>query len=96
MTCHRAVKTEQPAIARLAQMPRDETLAPQQRVFRTPDFVVFSHARHLVAGCQTCHGAIAADDKVEKRVTLNMKFCVDCHRVRSATIACNVCHELNQ
>ena len=98
MTCHRAVKAEAQAIARLAQMPKDEVVVPQTRIYRVPDFVFFSHALHTSAGtaCETCHGTVAAEDKVEKRVTLNMKFCVDCHKVRSATIACNACHELNQ
>jgi hypothetical protein len=31
-----------------------------------------------------------------KEVTVNMKFCVDCHKEQSATIECNSCHELNQ
>jgi hypothetical protein len=98
MVCHRAVKADAAAISRLAAMPQDRKLAPASRVYRMPDFVFFSHARHLKANaaCTTCHGAVAEKDVVTREVTLNMKFCVDCHKEKSATIACNACHELNQ
>jgi hypothetical protein len=39
---------------------------------------------------------VTAKDLVAKEVTLNMKFCVDCHKAKSATVDCNACHELNQ
>jgi hypothetical protein len=98
MVCHRAVKADTPEISRLAAMPQDRKLAPASRVYRVPDFVFFSHARHGQAGtaCTNCHGAVADKDIVEREVTHTMKFCVDCHREKSATLACNACHELNQ
>jgi hypothetical protein len=98
MVCHRAVKTGSADVAKLAAMPQDRKLAPETRVYRVPDFVFFSHARHgnAAAGCDTCHGAVMEKDIVEREVTLNMKFCVDCHKTKGATIVCNACHELNQ
>jgi hypothetical protein len=98
MICHRAVKADSPAILRLAAMPRDEKLTPAVRVYKLPDFVFFSHGRHAKAGtaCETCHGPVMEKDIVEREVTPNMKFCVDCHKVKSATVTCNACHELNQ
>ena len=98
MVCHRAVKADSPEIAKLAAAPQDQRLTPAARVYRVPDFVFFSHAKHSKAGagCETCHGAVAETDAVEPEITLNMKFCVDCHKAKSATIACNACHELNQ
>jgi hypothetical protein len=98
MVCHRAVKAGSPDIARLAAMEQGQKLTPAARAYRVPDFVFFSHARHGKAGtsCQTCHGAVMEKDVVEREVTLNMQFCVDCHKAKSATIACNACHELNQ
>ena len=96
MVCHRAVKAESPEILQLAAMPPDRKLAPAARVYRVPDFVFFSHARHGKIGCAGCHPGVMEKNKVEREVTLNMKFCVDCHKVSFATIACNACHELNQ
>jgi hypothetical protein len=98
MICHRAVLQDSPDVKKLAALPKDQTIVPAARVYRVPDFVVFSHARHLKAavGCDTCHGQVMAKDVIAKEVTLNMKFCVDCHKVKSATVDCNACHELNQ
>jgi hypothetical protein len=98
MICHRAVLKDSPAVARIAALPKDEKVVPASRIYRIPDFVFFSHARHVKAGvrCDTCHGQVVAKDVIAKEVTLNMKFCVDCHKAKSATVVCNSCHELNQ
>jgi hypothetical protein len=99
MSCHRTVKPDWPAIQKLAAMPGDARIAPALPVYRVADFVFFSHGIHVEKArvpCEVCHGQAAARDKIVKEVTLDMKFCVDCHRAKSATIACNACHELNQ
>jgi hypothetical protein len=98
MTCHQAVKKDSPEIAKLALLGKSEKVAPPAPVYQVPDFVFFSHARHgkAAVSCDTCHGTVTAKDTVEREVNLKMKFCVDCHKANSATIACNACHELNQ
>jgi formate-dependent nitrite reductase cytochrome c552 subunit len=68
------------------------------RVYKLPDFVVFSHAAHGKAGidCATCHGPVARRAVLQKEVSTSMRTCVDCHRLRKASIDCSRCHELGQ
>ena len=98
MTCHRTIKSDSPDIQRLAALPAGRKPFPSQRVYTLPDYVFFSHARHRRAevDCRTCHGDVLAGSVVTKQVSTSMKACVDCHKVRRATIACNACHELSQ
>jgi hypothetical protein len=98
MVCHRAVKQDSPEIRALAALPKDARIAPADPVYKLPDFVFFSHARHGAAKveCQSCHGDIWQQDQIKAAVAIKMRFCVDCHRARKASVACNICHELNQ
>ncbi len=52
------------------------------KVHNLPDFVTFSHERHVNAGvdCQRCHGEVASMRKVEQAKSLSMGWCVNCHR----------------
>lgn len=78
------------------QMP--EQAIPSRRVYKLPDFVFFSHARHIAAKteCATCHGDVKTQDRIEIHRSTRMAACVDCHKERQAATACNVCHELGQ
>ena len=98
LACHAAVKKDSPLIQRLAAYPKEEKPVPWVRVYRVPDFVFFSHARHLSAKieCAACHGPVHQRDVLEKEVPTSMKACMDCHRVRGVSLACNLCHELGQ
>lgn len=66
------------------------------RVYKLPDFVVFSHARHAKTSCTECHGPVATRDVLAKEVSTSMAQCLACHRTKKAPTACNVCHELGQ
>jgi hypothetical protein len=98
MTCHRAVKKDSPEIKRLAALGDEARPFPAQQVYTVEDFVIFSHARHRKAEieCRSCHGKVAERDSVTLEVAVTMKNCVNCHRERHASIACNTCHELGQ
>ena len=82
-TCH-TEKAEQPI--------------PSTRVYKLPDFVFFSHARHSAARveCAACHGDVKSQAKIELHRSTKMAACVDCHKVAKATVVCNACHELGQ
>jgi hypothetical protein len=71
---------------------------PSRRVYKLPDFVVFSHARHAAAKqeCAACHGDVPAQAKIQLHRSTRMAACVDCHKEHKATIVCNACHELGQ
>lgn len=74
--------------------PRTALAEPAARIYKLPDFVNFSHARHT-ANCSVCHGAVYVRD-IQPVLPMTMKACVDCHRARRASVSCTVCHELNQ
>jgi formate-dependent nitrite reductase cytochrome c552 subunit len=71
---------------------------PTKRVYKLPDFVIFSHARHLNAkiDCVRCHGPVQERDRVDLEVDHSMKACLNCHRQSKATVVCLSCHELGQ
>jgi hypothetical protein len=55
------------------------------RVHRLPDFVYFDHRPHVMHGvaCETCHGPVQSMDRVAQIETLNMGWCLQCHRSNS-------------
>lgn len=52
------------------------------RVHDLPDFVFFDHRAHVQAGvtCQECHGPVETMQRVRQHRSLNMGWCVNCHR----------------
>ncbi|WP_338664881.1 cytochrome c3 family protein [Pararoseomonas sp. SCSIO 73927] len=55
-------------------------------VSRLPDHARFDHSAHTAAGvaCGTCHGKVEEMPRTVKAETLNMGFCLDCHREPAA------------
>ena len=92
----------------------DDTLAPIEgkapkpiawrRVHTLPQFVYFDHRAHITAhvACQHCHGPVETMDRVRQAETLEMGWCVNCHRDVNqtgvagkpvhASIDCVTCH----
>src|SRR4030088_610186 len=52
------------------------------RVNAVPDFVYFNHSIHLRKGigCTTCHGPVAEMPLTWRAHTMQMQWCLDCHR----------------
>jgi mono/diheme cytochrome c family protein len=53
------------------------------RIHNLPDHAYFNHSQHVkVAGlaCQTCHGPIEKMEVVQQWSSLQMGWCIDCHR----------------
>ncbi len=69
------------------------------RVYRVPDFVFFAHQPHVVVAkldCAKCHGNVAGMGLARKAKTLNMGFCVGCHKTQvqaTRLIDCQICHK---
>lgn len=95
MQCHSAVKTDSPAIQKLAAFARNGREIPWVRVYQIPGFVNFSHKAHLAAGntCAECHGDVAARDVLSRETDISMGGCMNCHRAKKASIDCTYCHE---
>jgi Zn ribbon nucleic-acid-binding protein len=52
------------------------------RVHDLPDFVYFNHSIHVNkgVGCTTCHGQVDRMPLMWQEESLQMEWCVDCHR----------------
>ncbi|MCO6495483.1 MAG: c-type cytochrome [Bacteroidetes bacterium] len=53
------------------------------RVHNLPDLSYFNHSQHAnVAGleCQKCHGPVQEMEVIQQYATLQMGWCIDCHR----------------
>jgi ferredoxin len=55
---------------------------PWTKVHDLPDFVYFSHEIHVNKGlgCSTCHGRVDQMPLMYAENTLQMEWCLDCHR----------------
>ena len=98
MLCHAAIATEHADVKRLAAIhERGEKLA-WVRVYQVPDFVFFSHARHVKAGeaCATCHGPVEQRVVLAKEVSTSMTQCMNCHAAKQMSTDCHLCHDLGQ
>lgn len=82
MGCHSQVAKDSPDL----QLVRDsmENSKPLEwiRVHDLPDYVYFNHAIHIKqgVGCETCHGRIDQMTVVAKAQSLQMSWCLECHR----------------
>ncbi len=67
---------------------------PWVRIYDLPDHVHFPHMRHVNAGleCQECHGPVQEMRVIEKYSSLQMGWCIECHRQREARTDCFICH----
>ncbi len=79
---------------------------PWVQIHRLPEHVKFRHNRHIQAGvdCQRCHGQVEELDKLAildetiwwpwllPSKTLEMGWCINCHRENGASQDCLKCH----
>ncbi len=97
MGCHRAVKKDSPHIAKLAAWHAENKRVLWAPVYRVPDWVSFSHKKHLSANgvsCQTCHGLVQERGEALRRERdISMAACMDCHRAKGASNECLLCHD---
>jgi hypothetical protein len=97
MDCHEAVAVEKEEIQKLHKYWNDREPIPWERVhrIRVRNYVVFTHKRHVKAGieCTECHGDVRLMDRVRKVRSLNMGWCVTCHRAKGASVDCLTCHK---
>ena len=82
MSCHSVIRTNSPNLALVRESWVQNVPIEWNRVNDLPDFVYFNHSSHIAkgVGCSTCHGNIAAMPVVSKAATLQMGWCLDCHR----------------
>jgi hypothetical protein len=95
MGCHRSIATDREEIRKLTRYFEEKRPVEWKRVYALPDFIYFSHKRHVKAGvaCASCHGNVAGMRIVRRVNELVMGWCVSCHRVRGASRDCATCHK---
>ena len=82
MTCHSVIWTN----AEILKPVRDSWVnnRPIQwnRVHNLPEFVYFNHSIHIAKGigCSACHGQVDRMPLMWQVGTLQMEWCLDCHR----------------
>jgi hypothetical protein len=92
--CHLFIAANAPEVKKvMAYWDRREPI-PWVRVYGLPDHVYFPHMMHLRAGlaCAGCHGDVPAMERVTRKASLRMGWCLDCHRQHKASIDCWTCH----
>ena len=95
MQCHSAIKADSPAIQKLAAFAKNDRPIQWARVYQIPSYVNFSHRQHVQAGntCAECHGKVAERDQLFREADISMGGCMNCHRLKKASIDCTSCHE---
>ena len=82
MNCHSQIWNTAPMLEPVRASFRDNTPLQWNRVNDLPDFVYFNHSIHVKKGmgCATCHGPVDKMPLVYQEATLQMSWCLDCHR----------------
>lgn len=95
MGCHDSVKVNSPEIIKLTQYWSGKKSVPWIQVNRLPDHVYFSHKRHVKHGfdCEICHGEVRGMDQIRQVRSLEMGWCVTCHRANKGPTDCWTCHK---
>ena len=82
MTCHSQVWVDAPMLEPVRSSYRVEKPIEWTRVHDLPDFAYFNHGVHVAkgVGCTTCHGAVEKMPLMWREASLNMEWCLECHR----------------
>jgi hypothetical protein len=93
--CHKFVAKDDRRVQALASYWQKREAPTWPRVVDLPDYVYFSHRMHVRArvDCSACHGQVARMHRIRMARSLDMGFCLDCHRRRHASIDCVTCHK---
>lgn len=82
MNCHNQLFADQPYLEPVRESFRENIPIQWERVHDLPDYVYFNHSIHVAkgVGCSTCHGQIDNMPAVFQVNTLQMEWCLSCHR----------------
>jgi len=82
MNCHAQIFANSPYLEPVRDSFRTGRSIHWTRVHDLPDFVYFNHSIHLHkgVGCTTCHGQVDRMPLMWQESSLQMEWCIDCHR----------------
>jgi hypothetical protein len=82
MNCHSQIWLNASYLEPVRESFRTNRSIEWTRVHDLPDFVYFNHSIHVKkgVGCETCHGRIDQMPGVYQVNSLQMEWCLNCHR----------------
>src|SRR5215467_7931586 len=82
MNCHSQIWTNAQLLEPVRASYRSGESLQWTRVNQLPDFVFFNHSIHVAkgVGCNTCHGPVDQMPLMYQYASLQMEWCLDCHR----------------
>jgi hypothetical protein len=82
MNCHSQIWTNAQILEPVRASFRDDKPLTWIRVNDLPDFVYFNHQIHIRqgVGCATCHGPVDKMPLMYQASSLQMEWCLSCHR----------------
>jgi hypothetical protein len=82
MNCHSQIWSNAPLLEPVRESFRSGQSLVWTRVNDLPDFVYFNHSIHIAkgVGCNTCHGPVDRMPLMYNQASLQMEWCLDCHR----------------
>jgi hypothetical protein len=82
MGCHSQIWASSPYLDLVRSGYATDTSIQWVKVHDLPDFVYFNHSIHLNkgVGCTTCHGRVDQMPLIWTVQSLQMEWCLDCHR----------------
>ncbi|MGH9326872.1 MAG: PQQ-binding-like beta-propeller repeat protein [Terriglobia bacterium] len=98
MVCHQTILKSNPTIQKMARMQKEGQRIRWVRVYRLPNYVFFSHQKHVNAkiSCAVCHGTVEDQSVMWQEKEVSMVSCVNCHKLYHASISCGVCHNIGR
>jgi hypothetical protein len=82
INCHSQIWNTSPYLEPVRASFRDDKPLNWVRIHDLPDFVYFNHSIHVRkgVGCETCHGRVDRMPLMIQKASLQMEWCLDCHR----------------
>jgi len=82
MNCHSQIWAQSPMLEPVRASFRTGESIEWVRVHDLPDFAYFNHSVHVNrgVGCTTCHGPVDRMPLMYQEKSLQMEWCLDCHR----------------
>ena len=82
MNCHSQIWNTSPTLEPVRDSFRTDRSIAWTRVHDLPDFAYFNHSIHINkgVGCETCHGRVDKMPLTWQKASLQMEWCLDCHR----------------
>jgi len=82
INCHAQIWADSPYLEPVRASLRSGLPIRWIKVHDLPDFVYFNHGVHVSkgVGCVSCHGRVDQMNQVWQASSLQMEWCLDCHR----------------